>query len=101
MPAYIIVEAIITKPQEFVAYAQAVPPIVAQYGGVYRVLGGAAESLEGDWGATRLVMHEWPSMDAARAFWQSQEYAAVKPLREGTGEFRVMLVAGKDSEILE
>ena len=60
MSAYIIVEAIITKPQEFVAYAQAVPPIVAQYGGVYRVLGGEAESLEGDWGATRLVMHEWP-----------------------------------------
>jgi uncharacterized protein (DUF1330 family) len=101
MSAYIIVEAIITKPKEFAAYAQAVPAIVAQYGGVYRVLGGAAESLEGDWGATRLVMHEWPSMDVARAFWESREYAAVKPLRQGTGEFRVMLVAGKQSDVLE
>ena len=101
MPAYIIVEAIITNPQEFAAYAKAVPSVVAQYQGTYRVLGGEAQVLEGEWGETRIVMHEWPSMDAAKAFWYSKEYAAVKPLREGTGEFRVMLVAGKDSQILE
>lgn len=101
MSAYIIVEAIITKPQEFSAYAQAVPAVVEQFGGVYRILGGEAEPLEGDWGQTRIVMHEWPSMEAARAFWSSEEYAAVKPLRAGTGEFRVMLVAAKALEILE
>lgn len=101
MSAYIIVEAIITKPQEFAAYAQAVPAVVAKYHGNYRILGGEVETLEGDWGTTRIVMHEWPSMEAARAFWHSDEYAAVKPLREGTGQFRVILVAGTASEVLE
>jgi uncharacterized protein (DUF1330 family) len=101
MSAYIIVEAVITHPDAFAAYAKAVPPVVAQYGGEYKILGGQASALEGEWGATKIVMHEWPSVEAAKAFWYSEEYAKIKPLREGTGEFRVILVDGRSSQKLE
>ena len=101
MTAYIIVEAVLHDPERFSAYAQAVPAIVEEYGGEYLVLGGEQSSLEGEWGPTRVVMHRWPSADQARAFWQSDAYQAAKPLREGTGEFRVLLVDGLKRTHLE
>ncbi len=101
MPAYLVVEAVITDPKGFVAYTRAVPPLVARYGGEYLVMGGESEALEGDWGATKIVLHRWPDLQAARRFWHSDEYQAAKRLREGTGEFRVMLVDGLVKEKLE
>ena len=101
MTAYIIVEAVLRDPEKFAAYAKVGPDIVADFGGEYLVLGGEQAPLEGDWGATRLVMHRWPSAEQARAFWYSDAYEAAKPLRAGTGEFRVMLVDGLQQTPLE
>lgn len=101
MAAYIVVEAVIVEREKFAAYARRVPELVARFGGEYLVLGGAQEALEGDWGEARLVMHRWPDMEGARRFWNSADYAAVKKLREGTGEFRVMLLEGCRREKLE
>jgi len=101
MTAYIIVEAIVHDPETFSAYAKKVPAIVAQFGGEYLVLGGPQKSLEGDWSHSRVVMHRWPSAEQAKAFWESDEYAAAKPLRAGTGEFRVILVEGVQQTVLE
>ena len=101
MTAYIIVEAIVHDPETFSAYAKKVPAIVAQFGGEYLVLGGPQKSLEGDWSHSRVVMHRWPSAEQARAFWESDEYAAAKPLRAGTGEFRVILVEGVQQTVLK
>ena len=101
MTAYIIVEAVLDDPEKFGAYAKVVPGIVAEFGGEYLVLGGGQTPLEGDWGTTRLVMHRWPSAEQAKAFWYSDAYEAAKPLRAGTGEFRVMLVDGLKQTPLE
>ena len=101
MAAYLVVEAILTNPQDFVSYTKAVPPLVTKFGGEYIAVGGESESLEGEWGVTRIVLHKWPSMDAARKFWYSDEYTEAKKLREGTGTFRVMLVDGLKAGNLE
>lgn len=101
MAAYLVVEAVITDWQKFAAYAKRVPDAVARAGGEYVVLGGEAESLEGDWGEERLVVHRWPDMASARRFWHSDEYREIKRLREGTGRFRVMLVDGCRTEAEE
>lgn len=101
MPAYLVVEAVITDREKFMAYAQRVPELVARFGGEYIVLGGTQEALEGDWGDVRLVVHRWPDMASARRFWNSPDYAEVRKLREGAGEFRVMLLEGRRKEELE
>ena len=101
MPAYIVVEAAITDGERFGAYAKAVPALVAEYGGDYLVLGGEQHALEGDWTGRRIVIHQWPSIEQAQAFWHSDAYAEIKQLREGTGEFRVALVDGLVRETLE
>ena len=41
-----------------------------------------------------MVVSEWPDRDAALAFWRSPDYAVLKALRAGTGEFEVRLVDG-------
>ena len=56
---------------------------------------------DSDWGDARIVIHRWPSREQARAFWHSDEYQAIKPLRAGTGTFRVTLVEGTQQETLE
>ena len=101
MAAYLVVEAVITDREKFVAYTQQVPALVAHFGGEYVALGGEAEALEGDWGDVRLVVHRWPDMAAARRFWHSPEYTEARKLREGAGEFRVMLLEGRGQEQLE
>ncbi len=100
MTAYLVVEAVITDREKFAAYARQVPELVDRFGGEYIVLGGEAEALEGDWGEVRLVVHRWPDMASARRFWHSPEYAEARKLREGAGEFRVMLLAGREREEL-
>ena len=101
MSAYIIVEAVITDPVNFMGYARIVPSLLEKFGGKYIAIKTKTEVLEGDWGETKIVLHEWPSMDAARKFWNSDEYQQAKKLREGTGTFRVMLVDGINTETLE
>ncbi len=101
MPAYLVIEAVLTDPAAFVPYTKAVPPLVAKFGGQYISLAGSSEVLEGDWGATKVVLHRWPNMQAARDFWYSDEYQEAIKLREGTGTFRVMLVDGLNQETLE
>ncbi len=93
MPCLMLIEAQIDDPAAFRRYALAVPPLVARFGGRYRVLGATPQPLEGDWPAgLKTVVSEWPSREAALAFWHSPEYLEAKRLREGTGRFRVVLL---------
>lgn len=100
MSAYMVIEARITDFERFRAYAIANPPIVARYGGRYLAMRSETQALEGDFSGWRLVLSAWPDMDAARRYWHSPEYAAIRPLREGAGEFRVILVQGSNEESL-
>jgi uncharacterized protein (DUF1330 family) len=94
MSTFMIVQARITQPEKFRAYTAVVPELVARFGGRYRVLGGATTVLEGQWPEVKTVVSEWPDRERALAFWHSPEYTAAKALREGAGEFTVVLVDG-------
>jgi len=96
--AYLVVEAVLTDPKKFKPYTEVVPQLITKFGGEYISIGGESEVLEGEWGATKVVLHRWPSMQAARDFWNSEEYTEAKKLREGTGTFRVMLVDGSSNK---
>ncbi len=94
MPAYMVVQATVTNPEQFTEYAERMPALIEKFGGTYRVLGGEVETLEGDWGHQALVISEWPSMDQARAMWHSDEYAELKKVREGAVDVTVLLADG-------
>jgi uncharacterized protein (DUF1330 family) len=71
-----------------------VPPSLVPYGGRFIVRGGEVETLEGDWAPKRLVIAEFPSVERAKAWWASEEYAAAKALRQATARTQMVVVAG-------
>lgn len=92
MGALMIIQADITDPERFKEYAMRTPALVAEHGGRYRVMRGECQQLEGKPDDRKIVVSEWPSMDAARGFWNSDAYAELKKLREGAAEVSVYLV---------
>ena len=94
MAAYCIVNVAVQDPAGYEAYKQAVPATIAQYGGRYLVRGGKHETLEGTWHPTRLVVLEFPSMEAAKRWYASEEYRKIKPLRLQHAVGDLVLVEG-------
>ena len=92
MGALMIVQAEITDPTQFLEYAKRTPPLIEQFGGRYRCMRAEVEQLEGNPDSRKIVISEWPSMQAARDFWHSPEYTEVKKYREGAADVDVYLV---------
>ena len=92
MSAYLIIKAHVSNWEKFKQYTDVVPTIVKEHGGEYVVMDGEPEVFEGDINPGSIVISKWPSKKEAREFWQSNAYQSAIPLREGTGEFHVMLV---------
>ncbi len=102
MPAYMIITAKITDRDAFIAgYGAIAGKLVEQFGGKYVLRGPGAQLLEGDFGdGASMVISEWPSKDAALAFWNSPEYGEAKILRAGAADVQVLLIeAPKINEV--
>jgi uncharacterized protein (DUF1330 family) len=91
---YVIAEITVTDPEAYKAYVAAVGPVVAHFGGEYRVRGGQVFALEGEAPTGRVVVIEFDSLAAARAFEDSAGYAAVAPLRRKAATSRIFIVEG-------
>ncbi|MEM6606622.1 MAG: DUF1330 domain-containing protein [Pseudomonadota bacterium] len=94
MPAYMIIACKIHDRERFIeGYARAVPPLVEKYGGEYLITGPGATLLEGSLeGYTSIAVSRWPDRASALQFWNSEEYAEAKKLREGLADAEVLLV---------
>jgi uncharacterized protein (DUF1330 family) len=96
VPAYIVVETDIHDPEQYELYKQASPGAVAAGGGRFIARGGELAVLEGDWRPQRLVLLEFPDLEAAKRFYTSPEYQEAKRLREGAADFKMVAVEGAD-----
>jgi uncharacterized protein (DUF1330 family) len=94
MPAYFIVDIDVTDPTAFEEYRKAVPATVEKYGGKFLVRGGHMEVVEGSWRPKRVVVAEFPSLEQAKLWYDSEEYRALKALRLRTSKGNVILVEG-------
>jgi uncharacterized protein (DUF1330 family) len=99
MPAYVIVETNITDPEQYEHYKAASPGAVADGGGRFLVRGGELAVLEGDWSPSRLVLVEFPDLETAKRWYESESYREAKRLREGAAQLRMVAVAGLDEPI--
>jgi uncharacterized protein (DUF1330 family) len=94
MRAYILAEIEITNPDGYKEYTTTVPATIEKYGGRFLVRGGQAHVLEGEWPARRRVLIEFPTMEAARKWWDSPEYEKPKALRRANSNGRLLLLEG-------
>jgi uncharacterized protein (DUF1330 family) len=95
MPAYVIASVTEAHDAEALAeYRRRNTAAVEAHGGRFVVRGGPMEVLEGDWAPIRLVVMEFDDMDAARAWYASEEYQAAIPIRQGASTTGIVLVEG-------
>jgi uncharacterized protein (DUF1330 family) len=94
MPAYVVVDIEIHDPERYDRYKRLAPPSIAIYGGRYLTRGGETTVLEGDWTPKRFVIVEFPTLERARAWWSSPEYAEAKALRQACATTRMVVTEG-------
>ncbi|MCL4710308.1 MAG: DUF1330 domain-containing protein [Pseudorhodoplanes sp.] len=94
MAAYLIVEHSITDAEKFEEYRVKVGPMIAQYGGRYLTRGGSHRFPEGGhWKPERVVIIEFPSMEALNAWYGAPEYQPLIALRKScTSDMDMMIV---------
>lgn len=94
MKAYVIVDVNITDPVLYEDYKKLTPGSLIPYQGTFIVRGGPAETLEGSWKPGRIVVVEFPSLEKAKAWWSSSEYAPAKALRQSASATQMIVVEG-------
>jgi uncharacterized protein (DUF1330 family) len=94
MAAYVFVDVNVTDPERFKGYQALAPDSVARYGGKYLARGGAVAMLEGEMHPHRVVILEFPSLEQARLWYASPEYAKAIAARKGAAVFRMLAVEG-------
>jgi uncharacterized protein (DUF1330 family) len=92
--AYVIVEIEVTDPVGYEEYKKQASATIHAQGGKYIVRGGKTEVLEGDWQPKRLVVLEFPSMDAAKGWLNCEEYREPRTMRHRTAKTNMILVEG-------
>jgi len=95
MSAFIIVDTKIENAEQYETYKALAKPIAEKFGGIYRARGGEMEMMEDDlWQPTRFVIIEFPDMEKARAFANSEEYKPVAKIRRANAKCTLFILDG-------
>ena len=78
--------------QAFDEYADRVRPILRSYGGSWVAIEPHAVTRAGTWPYVRTVLVEFPSLEKARQWYDSREYAEIMPLRERAIDANIVMV---------
>jgi len=79
-------------PAAVARYAELTGPSIATFGGHFVVSNTAPVFLEGDSSSASLSMVEFPSMDRAKAWYDSPEYAEARAMPPDTFRGRLLMI---------
>ena len=94
MTAYIIARINVTDMTQYKEYTKLTPGIIEKFGGKFIARGGEVTTLEGAEEENRVVLLEFPTAEAAKDFYNSDEYQAAIKVREGASEGQFIVVDG-------
>ena len=94
MPAYVIVGVEVLDAAGYERYKTLATESIARHGGRYLARCGRAVALEGGRVPRRLVVLEFPSLDAAQRWHASDDYAPAKALRNAHARTEMVAVEG-------
>jgi len=94
MAAYLVADIDVTDTAGYDEYRKQVAATVEKYGGRFVVRGGGPEKLEGSWSPKRIVVLEFPTMDALKRWYHSPEYKPLIALRQKASRGNVIAVEG-------
>ncbi|HEV2114652.1 MAG TPA: DUF1330 domain-containing protein [Terriglobales bacterium] len=97
MKYYAVIEIEITDRSWVAAYVRNVTRLVEQHGGRYLARTSKVEKIEGQRKLPQvLVILEWPSQEAAKVFYESDEYRPYRQTRTAGARSESLLAAGED-----
>ena len=74
---YLVATLDVTDEAAYEPYRLRVPALIERHGGRYLVRGGTFEAIEGSAEFSRLVVVEFPSVQAAKAFYADPDYQQI------------------------
>ena len=94
MSAYAIFQINITNQENYKEYLNQVTTIVKKHQGDYIVRGGKSDVVLGKWDYQRTVVVKFPSYEAAIQWYNSEDYAPIKKIREDNSEGNCIIIEG-------
>jgi uncharacterized protein (DUF1330 family) len=98
MKAYVISRLTIRDREAMEHYIAEAPATVAAFGGRYLVRGSAVTALEGRWEHDRLVVVEFPTREAALAWYDCDAYRPWRELRQAAAETVILIADAVDEQ---
>ena len=96
MSAYMIGFIDVLDPEGYKEYAARVPATIAAYGGRYVVRNGSKHPLEGTMPDRRMVVLQFPSVERAKEWYESDAYKACRAIRSQASTADLFLIEGYD-----
>ena len=94
MSAFVIFDVDIRDPARYQDFMNGVKPALEQAGAKYLARGGAHKVYEGDWEPRRIVLLEFPSLEAWEDFYNGPVYQGLKHIRDECSSARLVGVTG-------
>ena len=95
MPAYVFFDILeIVDQKKMEAYGHQIGSTVERYGGRYLVRGGSVNVVEGDWRPVLPVIIEFPSLEQAYEWYESEDYKELRALRAGAAKLNAVFIEG-------
>ena len=94
MSAYVIFDVEIRDMNKYQEFIKGVKPAIEAAGARYLARGGAHKVYEGDWVPRRIVVLEFPSVNAWEAFYNGPTYQGLKAVRDQCSSARLVSVEG-------
>lgn len=94
MVAYAIQDVVVHDIAEFLAYQRKLGPLLQAAGARYLARGGEFRVYAGDYEPGRLMVVEFPSLEAMDAFYASDAYQALAAERDACCSCRIVAVQG-------
>ena len=96
MTAYVIFDVEISDPARYQTFLAGVKPALEEAGARYLARGGDHKVYEGDWEPRRIVLLEFPSIEAWEEFYNGPTYQGLKSIRDECSSARLVSVMGLD-----
>jgi uncharacterized protein (DUF1330 family) len=94
LSAYVLAVIDVKDVEKYKNYAAGAPATVEAFGGRYLARNGNKHPLEGNVFGNRVVILEFPSVEAATRWYHSEEYQGVKRKREGAAMGDIFVIEG-------
>jgi uncharacterized protein (DUF1330 family) len=94
MAAFLISDVSVRNIEALQTYRTRAADSIVKYGGRYLARGGEVQTLEGTWSPQTIIIVEFPSLEQARTWYRSPEYASALEMRDAALSRHLILVDG-------